>query len=259
MTNVIERPAVAAAPAIIRQLSRREVLAVWAAAALPMGAAAWLVAPILANSPEDGLSLFKALVVALTAGLAWQTVLVVGLVGAEQRTLRWSRLRRALWLNAPRSPRSGRVGGRVWLVTLPLIVLFAAGEAIPSLPHPAERDFGLTLESEAGQAFFRGNWGWFGLIVIMFVLNTVLGEELLFRGYLLPRMQQSFGERAWLVNGLLFGAYHVHVPWAIPAVVLVDTFALSYATQRYRSAWIGIVVHSAQTVVLIIALLTIVA
>lgn len=259
MTSIIDRPAVTTRPAPIPQLSRGGVLAVWAAAALPMGAAAWLVAPALTDEPGDGLSLFKALVLALTAGLVWQAVLVVGLVAVEQRTIDPTRFRQALWLRSPRSPRSGRVGGRLWLLTIPLVVLFAAGEAIPSLPHPADRDFGLTLESDAGRAFFDGNWGWFGLIVVLFVFNTVLGEELLFRGYLLPRMQGAFGERAWLANGVLFGAYHLHVPWAIPAIVLVDTFALSYPTQRYRSAWFGISVHSAQTVVLVIALLTIVA
>jgi CAAX protease family protein len=32
-------------------------------------------------------------------------------------------------------------------------------------------------------------------------LNTVLGEELLFRGYLLPRMNRTFGRFDWLVRG----------------------------------------------------------
>jgi hypothetical protein len=31
--------------------------------------------------------------------------------------------------------------------------------------------------------------------------------------------------------------------------VLVDTFAIAYPAKRYRSAWIGIAVHSAQSVV----------
>jgi hypothetical protein len=65
----------------------------------------------------------KALIVSLVIGLVWQFVLVAVLVGREQRTLRWSTVREALWLRSPRSPRSprsGRVGGRVWLVLIPL-------------------------------------------------------------------------------------------------------------------------------------------
>jgi len=56
---------------------------------------------------------------------------------------------------------------------------------------------------------------------------------------------------------VLFGAYHLHMPWAIP-VNLLDTFILSYPSRRYRSALIGIAVHSAQTVVFSALLLALV-
>jgi membrane protease YdiL (CAAX protease family) len=82
------------------------------------------------------------------------------------------------------------------------------------------------------------------------VFNTVLGEELLFRGLLLPRMHDAFGRGDCVANGILFATYHLHMPWVIP-VVLLDTFALSYPSRRYRSALIGIAVHSAQSVVVV--------
>jgi membrane protease YdiL (CAAX protease family) len=82
----------------------------------------------------------------------------------------------------------------------------------------------------------------------MMVFNTVLGEELLFRGLLLPRMRGAFGRWDWLANGVLFGVYHLHLPWSIPANTL-DTFFISLPASRYRSALIGILVHSVQTVV----------
>ncbi len=241
----------------IRQLSARAILAIWAAAALPMAIAAWVVAPAIEDSLGD-LGLFKALVLALTAGLIWQAVLVCILVGREQGSLRWAQLRDALWLRPPRNPETGRRGGRLWWMVLPFIALFALVEAIPALPHSDDRDFGVVLDSDAGQAFFSGSWGWYALVLIMFVFNTVVGEELLFRGYLLPRMQGAFGDKAWVANGVLFGTYHLHVPWVIPATVVIDTFALSYPSQRYRSAWIGIIVHSAQSLFLAIVLLALV-
>jgi membrane protease YdiL (CAAX protease family) len=91
----------------------------------------------------------------------------------------------------------------------------------------------------------------------MFLFNTVLGEELLFRGYLLPRMNGAFGRGDWVVNGLLFTVYHLHVPWVMPGT-LVESFLLAYPTKHYRSAWIGIAVHSAQSVFFAVALLLIV-
>jgi membrane protease YdiL (CAAX protease family) len=130
-----------------------------------------------------------------------------------------------------------------------LIVGFGAVHALGGLPIPADRDFGEFLSTDAGKAFFDGAWGLYALFMVMGLFNTVLGEELLFRGVLLPRMQGAFGERDWAANGVLFGLYHLHAPWAIPGALL-DTFMIAYPSRRYRSAWIGIAVHSAQTVVL---------
>jgi membrane protease YdiL (CAAX protease family) len=199
----------------------------------------------------------KSLLLVLTAGLAWQFILVAVLVGREQGTLRWSTLREALWLRAPRSPRTGRRGGRLWLIVIPLTVAFAAESFIRALPHPDERNMGAFLESAAGQDFLHGAWGWFGLVVALGLFNTVLGEELLFRGFLLPRMNGAFGRRDWFANGILFAAYHLHAPWIIP-VTLLDTFILAYPTKRYRSAWIGIAVHSVQTVFVTLLVLALV-
>jgi len=244
----------------IPQLRRRAIIAVWAAAALPMAALAWLVAPMLADrfSGDDSVPMAKALITTLTIGLVWQLVLVAILVGREQRTLRWSTIREALWLRSPRSPRSGRVGGRVWLVLIPLIVAFAAAhELIPAIAAPENRDFATLLESDAGKAFLEGAWGWYGLMLVMFLFNTALGEELLFRGFLLPRMNGAFGRGDWVANGLLLAGYHLHVPWGMPAT-LVDMFVIAYPTKRFRSAWIGIAVHSAQSVVLAVLILTLV-
>jgi len=85
------------------------------------------------------------------------------------------------------------------------------------------------------------------------VFNTVLGEELLFRGLLLPRMQGAFRRWVWVANGFLFAFYHLHKPWVI-LVTLLDTFALSYPSRRYHSALIVIIVHSFPSV-LVLALI----
>jgi membrane protease YdiL (CAAX protease family) len=242
---------------VIPQLSRRGVLAVWAAAAVPMGVLAWVVAPLVADHLDGPAPLARALIVALGAGLVWQFVLVAVLVRREQGTLRWSVVREALWLRAPRNPHTGRRGGRLWLVLIPVSALFAAEQFLPSLPVPVARDLGAFASSDAGSAVLGGSWGWFAVLVVLWVFNTVLGEELLFRGYLLPRMAGAFGRFDWLVNGLLFAAYHVHVWWVIPTA-LVDTFALALPSRRYRSALIGIAVHSTQTVFLIVLFLPLV-
>jgi uncharacterized protein len=244
-------------PPPLPQYSRRRTLGTWAAAALPMAALAWLVAPWLAGVLEGPSAWFRAIILCLTAGLVWQGALVLILVRREQGSLGWPVLKRALWLRAPTSPRTGRRGGRLWLLLIPLTVALAAEELLPKLPTPAARDFGIYLSSDGGQSFLAGNWAWFALLVVEFAFNTLLGEELLFRGLLLPRMRGAFGRWDWVVNGVLFALYHLHVPWVIPQTLLVDTFVLAGASKRYRSALIGIIVHSVQSVyftVLVLAL-----
>ena len=132
---------------------------------------------------------------------------------------------------------------------MPLIVATAV-EGLLVIPGPGARDFAEFLGSDAGEGVLAGAWGWFAIIAVLVVFNTVLGEELLFRGYLLPRMNGRFGRRDWLANGVLFAGYHLHTPWVIPTTLL-DTFILSYPSKRYRSALIGIAVHSAQSIVVL--------
>jgi uncharacterized protein len=239
------------------QYSPAKVLGIWAAAALPMAALAWVVAPLVAGRLDGPVALPRALLALLTVGLIWQFVLVMVLVHRERGSLRWAVLKDALWLHSPRSPTTGRVGGRLWLVLVPCVLIFWAEEFIPSFPPVASHDFGSFLQSEAGQAFMSGNWGWFALIAVLAVFNTVLGEELLFRGLLLPRMQGAFGRWDWVANGVLFAVYHLHTPWVIP-LTLLDTFALSYPSRRYRSALIGIILHSSQSVLVLALTLTLV-
>jgi uncharacterized protein len=251
-------PASAASGVTIPQYTRRSILAIWAAAAVPMGVLSWIVAPVWASSLHGSEPLVRALLVCLTAGLVWQFVLVIGLVWFEQRSLRWTTLRDALWLRKPRNPRTGKRGGKTWLIVLPLVFALGAEELIPTFSQPANRDFGVFLGSKAGHVFMHGAWGWFALILVEMIFNTVLGEELLFRGFLLPRMNGAFGDRDWIANGVLFAGYHLHEPWVIIPSVLCDTLILAGPSKRYRSAWIGIAVHSAQSILFAVVLLALV-
>jgi membrane protease YdiL (CAAX protease family) len=244
--------------AAVRQYSLAEIVGVWAAAAVPMAVLAWIVAPWLRDQLGGPSPLAKALLILLTLGLIWQFVLVLILMRWELGTLEWSRLQDALWLRSPRDPKTGRVGGKVWWWLLLFIFIFALETAAPSISGPKVRDFGDFASSDAGKNFFRGAWGWWAVNLVLGVFNTVLGEELLFRGVLLPRMKAVFGRGDWVANGVLFAVYHLHVPWVIPSALVFDILALAYPSRRFESAWMGIIVHSTQTVFIAIAVLALV-
>jgi uncharacterized protein len=240
----------------IPQYSRRKILAVWAAAALPMGVLAWLVVPAVAGGDAPAGDFAVTLLTALTFGLVWQSVLVLVLVLHERRhDPSWTSLRDRLWL---RSPSTGtRRGGRLWWWVGAYALGLAALDMVPFGFAPENRDMGSFLESAAGQATFHHAWGLYALVFVELVFNTVIGEELLFRGLLLPRMRGAFGRADWLMNGLLFGLYHLHVPWAIPNAV-VTGFLCARPTKKFRSALMGIAIHSIESVFILVVLLFVV-
>jgi len=131
---------------------------VWAAAAIPMGVLAWVVAPLLRDQLGGDEPLAQALLICITAGLIWQFVLVLILIRRELGGLEWPRVRDALWLLPPRDPKTGQVGGKVWWWVLLFAVLFAIWQAVPTIPGPSVRDFADFVSSDAGKEFFRGAW-----------------------------------------------------------------------------------------------------
>src|SRR4051812_46735111 len=122
--------------AAVQQYSLAKILGVWAAAAVPMGVLAWVVAPWLRDQLSGDEPLAQALLICLTAGLIWQFVLVLILIRRELGGLEWPRVRDALWLLPPRDPKTGRVGGKVWWWVLLYAVLFAIWQAVPTIPGP---------------------------------------------------------------------------------------------------------------------------
>jgi uncharacterized protein len=100
-----------------------------------------------------------------------------------------------------------------------------------------------------------GAWGFLALYAVNALFNTFLGEELLLRCVLLPRMRGGFGKWDWLANGVLFGVYHLHQPWGIPGNIVSATLLESYPARRFRSVWLAIIVHSGQSVYFLFLLL----
>jgi uncharacterized protein len=265
-TTPIAAPPTAAQPTAARatdrteppQYSLRQILAIWAAAALPMGFLAWIVAPMLRDQLGGRDPFVEALLICLVAGLLWELALVVILLRRELGGLAWPRVRDALWLRAPRDPKTGRVGGKVWLWALPFVALSGAVNALPIDPvGPMPRDLPKLIDTDRAEHFFSGNWGWFGMLVAVALLAPVV-EELFFRGLLLPRMRGAFGKGDVVANGTLFTLYHVHQPWSMPATLIDGIVNQAYPTRRFRSTWMGLITHTLPSFVIIAVVLSVV-
>jgi membrane protease YdiL (CAAX protease family) len=239
-----------------------QILGIWALAALPMGILAWVVFP--AVSPDfntNPLGAGTTLLNLMTVGLIWQFVLSMIIVRKEEGNLRWGTIKRRLRLNAPQDPTTGKTRRRLWLWVIPFLIAsiiydLALTPSIdklwvsifPFLAMPPSFNIGLVFQSQEILNSLVGAWWFFGLFVVTGVFNSILGEEFLFRGVLLPKMEGVFGRWSWLANGVLFGLYHVHEPWVILQNVISGPLVLAFPSWRYRSTWMAVIVHSAQSV-----------
>jgi membrane protease YdiL (CAAX protease family) len=243
------------------QYSLAKILGIWALAAAPMGILGWIAFPLLAPDFEsDPFGSGVTRVVLLTLGLIWLFVLSMIIVRREEGDLRWATVKRRLRLNAPREPATGQPRARLWLWVVPFLVAVAVVELVlntplenawvsvfPFLAEPEGYSFGAFFESQEILLRLEGAWWFFALFVISAVFNTMLGEEFLFRGVLLPRTEGVFGRWSWVANSVLFGLYHVHQPWGILDSIL-SGLLYTYPAYRYRSTWMSIILHSAQSV-----------
>jgi membrane protease YdiL (CAAX protease family) len=86
-----------------------------------------------------------------------------------------------------------------------------------------------------------GNW-WIVAVLIGSLIIATLGEELWWRGYILPRQELAHGKRTWIIHGLLWTFFHLFAPWNLIAI-LPGCLALSYVAQRLKSTWPVIIAH----------------
>ena len=244
------------------QYSLAEILGLWAAAALPMAVLSWVVFPLVApDFASDPLGSGVTRVVLLTLGLIWQFILSMIVVRREEGDLRWATIARRLRLNAPRAFKTGEPRRRLWLWLVPALFGIALLEIVlspaigrawvsvfPFLAEPPGYSFDAIFQSQAILDRLVGAWWFLALFVVSAIFNTILGEEFLFRGVLLPKMDGVFGRWSWVANGVLFGLYHLHQPWGILGAMIAGVVFFALPAWRFRTTWMAIIIHSAQSV-----------
>jgi membrane protease YdiL (CAAX protease family) len=240
------------------QYSLAKILGIFAAVTIPYFIIAWVIFPAI--SPDFGIDPMGAGYARMgtfAVALAWGFVLAMIIVYREEGDLRWKTIKRRLRLNAPLDPKTGEPRRKLWLWLVPLVLLHTIGammilpavdhwvytDLLPFLAPPPGYELGGFLQSPEAGPLFLGNWKIMGIFLVMIVFN-LLGEELLWRGVLLPKMKGVFGKWDWLANGVLGILYHVSMPWSWFGTTGINwIFFYALPSRYFRSTWFGIILH----------------
>jgi len=111
---------------------------------------------------------------------------------------------------------------------------------VPALVDP-RLGFDLAATKQLAGGSLQGQWDLVALYLVMFFFNIV-GEELWWRGYILPRQELAFGRMTWLLHGLLWTGFHVYKWWDMIGLLPV-CLILSFTAQKTRDNWPVLIAH----------------
>ncbi len=201
-----------------------------------------------------GLTPFEAYVVGLTVPAAILFAFAFGFCARDGYAATWSSLKDRFWLR-PMTKKDwlwtivafAATFLSIGLMALPTQKLIAAlpSLAVPGFLPPWARPgetFDLALFTNFVGAPLKGNWG-FALLAFIQLFFNIFGEELWWRGYILPRQEQANGQWAWLANGLLWWLWHLaFYPWQLFALLPI-CLAIPFVAQRLHNNWPAILIH----------------
>lgn len=112
---------------------------------------------------------------------------------------------------------------------------------VPQLPEEFAKILGGLPETFAGFQL-SGNWG-IALLYLVILFFNIFGEELWWRGHILPRQELAHGSKTWIFHGIMWTLFHIF--WTADLIrILPGALAISFAVQRRQNTWIGIIAHT---------------
>jgi uncharacterized protein len=245
------------------QYSLKKILIIWALSAIPMGVLAFVITPgVVAITKLPPLIVYW---IAVIIGLVWQFVLSLIILKRDGHELNWQTVVTRMKYQKPINPKSGKSGYWLLLWTIPFIILSALIQSdVISLPNidswiqPLIQYLPKYDLSSLATAEYKGAWWILGLFIVTSVFNYFFGEEFMYRGILLPKMNGVFGKWDWFFNGILFGFYHLHKPQVILSTALYFGFIFALPSKLLQSNWMAVIIHGLEGVLGLIVILGII-
>jgi uncharacterized protein len=246
-----------------KQYSLTKILTIWALSAIPMGILAFVITPKVAavtNWPP-----LITYWIAIVFGLIWQFILSLMILKTDGHDLKWQTIVTRMKYQKPVNPKTGKSGYWLLLWTIPFILLSAVIQSgilslpdIDSLMAPLIQYLPKYDLSSLATAEYKGAWWILGLFIVTSVFNYFLGEEFMYRGILLPKMNGVFGKWDWFFNGILFGFYHLHKPQIILSTALYFGFVFAFPSRLFQSNWMAVIIHGLEGLLGVLVILGII-
>jgi len=83
---------------------------------------------------------------------------------------------------------------------------------------------------------------------------NIFGEELLWRGMLLPRQIKRYGSKAWIYHGIIWTCWHFFWKWNLLSI-FPFAMALSYVAYKRQNTSIPIIAHGLMNLIPLIMIL----
>jgi CAAX protease family protein len=107
---------------------------------------------------------------------------------------------------------------------------------------PEQYNFQLIMQNPSTLAGYKGIMPLLSIYILLSCISGPLVEELYFRGYLLPRMENYAGKWAPLLNAVLFSTYHFFSPWE-NLVRIAAMYPVVHTVWRKKDIRFGIFTH----------------
>jgi membrane protease YdiL (CAAX protease family) len=147
--------------------------------------------------------------------------------------LRLKPMQRADWL--------WTVGAIIFIAAATGVIWFAAtwlSELTAVVPTPSPELLFMEFHG------FGEGQSWLFIVWVPFFFFNIVGEELMWRGYILPRQEATHGKWAWFVNFLLWTGFHACFGLGMVIILLPILALVPLVVQKRKNTWIGIILHA---------------
>jgi membrane protease YdiL (CAAX protease family) len=129
----------------------------------------------------------------------------------------------------------------VWTVAALLFCILAAGLIFVVLTQFLD-GFSMSPSFMDSNSLSNHNW-WIYLAWLPFFFFNIMGEECMWRGYIMPRQELVYGRWTWLVHGSFWLLFHIPFGFQLMITVAPVIYVESYVVQKRRNTWTGVLIH----------------